>query len=137
MKKRLRFQMPHFPLKVLRGEVDKEDPQDKLFDAFVPPTTTTSSATEDEDNVTSSSGEDFPDIDEVREEGGARYLGSSVESLHEPNTNNAPEYNTTGSVNTEAADVHVVAQVHHVPDSDVTSNDDDNAPLLTNMHGQK
>ena len=53
---------------------------------------------------------------------------------------NAPQYDKTGSVNLEAADVQVVAQMHHLPSADVTSNDsvdlsnDDRAPLLPNEH---
>ena len=53
---------------------------------------------------------------------------------------NAPQYDTTGSINQEAADVQVDAQMHHVPDTDVTSDDSvdlsnvDNAPLLPNEH---
>ena len=51
MKKRLRFQMPHVPLKVRRGEEDKEDPQDKLFERFQAPATTTE---DDDDDSTDS-----------------------------------------------------------------------------------
>ena len=52
MKKRLKFQMPHVPLKVLRGEEDQEDPQDKLFERFQAPTTTTED--DDDDDRTAS-----------------------------------------------------------------------------------
>ena len=41
MKKRLRFQMPHVPLKVLRGEDDKEDVRDRYHERFQAPDTTT------------------------------------------------------------------------------------------------
>ena len=42
MKKRLRFQMPHILLKVLRGQQDEEDLQDQLFERFqAPPGTST------------------------------------------------------------------------------------------------
>ena len=39
--------MPHVSLKVLRGEQDEEDVQDKYFERFKPPPTTTD---EDDDN---------------------------------------------------------------------------------------
>ena len=36
---------------------------------------------------------------------------------------NTPQYDTTGGINQEAADVQVVAQVHRLPSTDVTSTD--------------
>ena len=47
------------------------------------------------------------------------------------NRDNTPEY----SVNLEAEDVQVVAQVHDLPESDMTSNDD-TTPLLSNKNGK-
>ena len=72
MKKRLRFELPRNPLKVLRGEQDEEDLQDKYYERFVQPTTTTT-ATEDE-NITT-------DIGEVSEDGMGRYLGGHASSI--------------------------------------------------------
>ena len=45
MKKRLRFELPNPPLKVLRGEPEEEDLQDRLFARFKDPG---SSSEEDE-----------------------------------------------------------------------------------------
>ena len=70
MKKLLRYELPRTPLKVLRGEQDEEDIEDKYFERFVPPTTT---ATEDENIST--------DIGEVSEEGMGRYLGGNTSSI--------------------------------------------------------
>ena len=148
MKKRLLFQLPHVPLKVLRGEQDGEDVRDKYHERFQAPGTTTEDAEDDSDtdDESKTSNDDMATIGEAGEEGMARYLGgraSSVDSViqldneiqnhQNKNTQGNPEYDTTGSINTEAADMQAVAQVHHLPDSDVTSNDD-TARLLTNMH---
>ena len=46
MKKRLRFKLPNPPLKVLRGEPEEEDLQDRLFKAFKDP----GSSSEDDDH---------------------------------------------------------------------------------------
>ena len=67
MKKRLRFKLPNPPLKVLRGEPEEEDLQDRLFARFQDP----GSSSDDDD----------------------------------------------------MADMQVVAQVHHLPDSDEMSTD--------------
>ena len=148
MKKRLRFQMPHVPLKVLRGQQDEEDIQDQYYARFQAPGTSTEEEAEraaDNDSGTShSSHEDITtDVGEASEEGMARYPGrhtGSIDSDNERvqndqnNTRNIPVYDTTGSVNLEAADVNVVAHVHRLPSTDVTSKDD-MAPLLSNIHG--
>ena len=159
MKKRLRFLLPRTPLKDLRGEQDEEDLQDKYYNRFQAPGTTTEDAEDDRDiddesRRSSLSHEGIPtDIGEASEEGGARYLGSSLDTENNPpnapeNPPNVPEYppngpenppiapnvqeyDTTGSINLEAEDVQVVAHVHHLPDSDEVSYDD-TAPLLNN-----
>ena len=51
------------------------------------------------------------------------------------NIDNTPEYDTTRCINLEAADVQVSAQVHRLPDSDVTSNDN-TTPLLSKKNGK-
>ena len=114
MKKRLRFQMPHVPLKVLRGQQDEEDVQDENY--TVPPGTSTEEEAEraasDNDSRTSHSSHD--DI--------------------------TTDVDTTGSINQGAAGVQIVAQVHRLPSTDATSNDsvdlsnDDRAPLLPKEH---
>ena len=150
MKKRLRFQMPHVPLKVLRGQQDEEDIKDQLYERFkAPPGTTTEeeeerAAAADDSRTSHSSHEDITtDVGEVSEDGMARYLGrhtGAIDSANERvqndqnNARNIPEYDTTGSINLEAADVNVVAQMHRLPSTDVTSNDY-TAPLLSNIHG--
>ena len=150
--------MPHVPLKVLRGQQDKEDVQDQYHQRFqAPPGTSTEEEAEraaDVDSRTSySSHEDITtDVGDVIDEGMERYLGrlgpmhsvNQVEDdFHEIQNyqnENAPQYDTTGSINQEAADINVVAQMHHQPDTDVTSNDsvdlsnDDKAPLLPDEH---
>ena len=148
MKKRLRFQMPYVLLKVLREKEDQVDIQDLYYERFPAPKTTTDDAEDDKDTDDDSSTSSVSrydvttDTGEVSEEGNIRYLGGDTNSLDTviqlDNENqihqnkNTQEYNTTGSVNREATDVQVAAQVHHLPDSDETSNDD-TAPLLTNM----
>ena len=156
MKKHLRFQMPHVPLKVLRGQQDEEDIQDQYYERFQAPGTTTEEEAErpaDDDSIAShSSHEDITtDIAEDSEDGMESYPTRHTSVMHGVNQvddfveipndqkENAPQYDTTGSVNLEAADIQVVAQMHHVPYTDVTSNDsvdlsnDDRAPLLPNI----
>ena len=143
--------MPHVPLKVLRGEQEQEDVRDQHYERFKAPGTTTEDTEDDKytDDDSRTSNDDMATIgeaDEEGEEGMARYLGgraSSVDSViqfdneiqndQNQNTQENPEYDTTGSVNHESDEVRTAAQVNHLPDSDVTSNDDA-APLLTNMH---
>ena len=148
--------MPHVPLKVLRGQQDEEDIRDQYYERFQAPGTTTEEEAErpaDDDSVASHLSHDdiTTDKGEVSEEGMERYLGRHTSAMHDANpvgndfgenqidiNENAPQYDTTGSVNLEAADVQVVAQMHHVPNTDLTSNDslsnDDSAPLLPNEH---
>ena len=108
MKKRLRFQMPHVPLKVLRGQQDEEDVQDENY--TVPPGTSTK-----EEEAERAAADD-----------------STSHSSHEDTTT---DVDTTGSINQEAADV---IQMHHLPNRDVTSNDslsnEHRAPLLNDEH---
>ena len=139
--------MPHVPLKVLRGQQDEEDIQDQFYERFqAPPGTSTEEEAERAADVESrtslSSHEDITtDVGDVSDEGMERYLGRHTGSIDngnerlqndENNSRNSPEYDTTGSVNLEADDVNVVAQVHRLPSTDVTSNDD-TAPLLLNI----
>ena len=147
MKKRLRFELPHTPLKVLRGEQDQVDIQDQYYERFQAPATTTEDTEDgkdiDDDSRRSSLSRDdvTTDLGEVSEESVTRYLGGvagSVDTVNDPPNApeyppNAPEYHTTGSINLEATDVQVTTQVHYLSDSDETSNDD-TAPLLDNMH---
>ena len=151
MKKRLRFQMPHVPLKVLRGQQDEQDIQDQYYERFQAPGTTTEEEAErgsDDDSETShSSHEDITtDVGEVSEEGMERYPGrhpGAMRSLNQADDHfseiqnyqneNTPQHDTTGSINQEAADVLAVAQMHHLPNKDLTSNED-RAPLLPNEH---
>ena len=126
MKKRLRFELPHTPLKVLRGEPDEVDIQDKYHERFQAPDTTTEDAEDDKDTddysrTSSLSNYDMAtdidaasDIAEVSEGGFARYLGGSLDTVND--ATDAHEY-----INLETANVKVAAQVHHLPDADVTS----------------
>ena len=142
MKKRLRFQMPHVPIKVLRGEQDQEDFRDQQYERFQAPGTTTEDAedgkeTDDESRISND------DIGDAGEEGRERCMSGSAGSLdsiiqfdktiQNHQNKSTPENYITGSINHETAEVEAAAQVHHLPDSDVTSNDD-TTPLLTNMH---
>ena len=158
--------MPHVPLKVLRDQQDEEDQN-----YTVPPGTSTEEEAEraaaNNSGTSHSSDEDITtDVGEVSEEGMARYLGRHPGAMHGANqvdddfceiqndqNENAPQYDTIESVNLEAADVQVVAQMYHLPSTsrfdsfdlpstDVTSNDsedlglsnDDRAPLLPKEH---
>ena len=78
MKQRLRFRLPHTPLRVLRGEEEVEDIQDRYFERFVPPTSsddTTDYRSDATEHVTT-------DIDDVSDEGMARYLGGSIDDFN-------------------------------------------------------
>ena len=140
--------MPHVPLKVLRGEQEQEDVRDQHYERFKAPGTTTEDAEDDKDTDDDprTSNDDMATIGEADEGGRERYLGGATGSIdsviqfdneiqnhQNQNTQENPDYDTTGSVNHESDEVRAAAQVHHLPDSDVTSNDDA-APLLTNMH---
>ena len=129
--------MPHVPLKVLRGQQDEEDIQDQYHQRFQAPGTTTEEEAEravDNDSTTSHiSDEDITtDVDEVSDEGMERYLGRHTGPMHSVNQ-------VDGDFG-EIQDYQVVAQMHHLPDTDVTSDDsvdlsnDDRAPLLPNEH---
>ena len=153
MKKRLRFQMPHVLLKVLRGQKDEED-QNYTVPAGTSTEEEQERAAADDSTTSHLSDEDITtDVGEVSEDGMERYLGRHTGVMHGANqvdndfgkiqndqNENAQQYDTTGSVNVEATDVQVVAQMHHLPSTDVTSNDsvdlsnDDRAPLLPNEH---
>ena len=158
MKKRLRFQMPHVPLKVLRGQQDEEDIQDQYHERFQAPGTTTEDDKndKDDDNSRSSlSNEDITtDMGEDSDQSMERYLGLHTDSVNGANPfgndfneggqnsrddlNNTLEYGTMENVSNER--VQVFAGIHHLPNTDVTSNDsvdlsnDETAPLLPNVH---
>ena len=106
--------MPHVPLKVRRGQQDEEDIQDQYYDRFQAPGIST---------------------EEEAERAAADNDSRTSHSSHEDITT---DVDTTGSINQGAAGVQVVAQVHRLPSTDVTSNDsvelsnDDRAPLLPN-----
>ena len=150
--KRLRFLMPHVPLKVLRGEKNEDDFQDHHYERFQAPGTATEEEEEkvtDYDSRSSVSEEDATtDMGELSDEGMGRYLGRHTGPMYGVNqvdddfskiqnylNENAPQYDTTGSINQEAADV---IQMHHLPNRDVTSNDslsnEHRAPLLNDEH---
>ena len=88
MKKRLRFLMPHVPLKVLRGQQDEEDIQDQYYERFqAPPGTSTEEEAEraaNNDSRTSDSlHEDITtDVGEDGEEGMERYMGRHTGAMH-------------------------------------------------------
>ena len=153
--------MPHVPLKVLRGQQDEKDIQDQSYERFQAPGTTTEEeeeeeerATDDDSTTSHSLQEDITtDVGAVSKEGMERYLGRHSGAMHSANqvendfgenqnyqNENTPQYDTTGSINQEAADLQVVAQMHRLPSTDATSNDsvdlsnDDRAPLLPNEH---
>ena len=134
MKKRLRFQLPHVPLKVRRGEEDQKDVMDKYYERFKAPTSTSEDDNDDStDGYSTRSSLPRDYTGEISEEGMARYLGSSIESIDndsqrearnlEDDQVNNTGYQTTGSVSHEAIEMQVIAQVHHPPDTD--SSDDD------------
>ena len=128
--------MPHVPLKVLRGQQDEEDIQDQHYERFqAPPGTSTEEeaerATDDDSTTSHSSHRDITtDEGKVSEDGMERYLGRQAGVIHGVNqvdnhfgeiqnyqNENVPQCDTTGSVNLEAADLQVVAQMHHVPNT--------------------
>ena len=134
MKKHLRFQLPHVPLKVRRREEDQEDVMDKYYERFKAPTSTSEHYNDDStDGYSTSSSLPRDYTGEMSEEGMARYLGSSIESIDndsqrearnlEDDQVNNTGYQTTGSVSHEAIEMQVLAQVHRPPTTD--SSDDD------------
>ena len=134
MKKRLRFQMPHVPLKVLRGQQDEEDIQDQYYERFQAPGTTT----EEEVNALRSSfshGDSTTDIGNVSESVGSIHSISESDNASDEGSEDVPSnhidlsntgYQTTGSVSHEAIELQVFTQVHLPPDteSDTTVNTD-------------
>ena len=148
MKKRLRFQLPHVPLKVLRGEKDQEDVWDRYHERFQDPGSTTEDAeddkvTDDDSRRRSLSSNDVStDIGEVSEEGRARYLGGNTSSIgsinqadgtldewaevvHNDQRNNTGDQ-ITNSMISEAIEMQVFKQVQIPPD---TGDIDDDGPL--------
>ena len=139
--------MPHVPLKVLRGQQDEDDFQDHHYERFQAPGTTTEGeeerATDDDSRSSLSQEGATTDEGEVSDEGMERYLGRHTGAMYSANqvdddfskiqnylNENAPQYDTTGNINQEAADV---IQMHHLPDTDATS-DEHRAPLLDEEH---
>ena len=118
--------MPHVPLKVLRGEQDQEDIQDKYHEIFQAPGTSTEEAEADNDPDDESRRRSLSlndvDVGETGEEGIERYLGGSAGSI-----------DTVIQLDNEA-----VAQVHQLPSGDDTKNEllsnDDSSPLLTHKY---
>ena len=139
MKKRLRFQMPHVPLKVLRGQQDEEDIQDKYYERFqAPPGTSTE---EEEANAwrgsSSSHWDSTTDIGNVSESLGSIHSISESNNASDEGSEDVPSdhvdlglnntgYQTTGSVSHEAIELQAFADVHQLPyiDSDTTINTD-------------
>ena len=121
MKKRLRFQMPHVPLKVLRGQQDEEDIQDQYYERFQAPGT----STEEEANAlrrsSSSHWDSTTDIGNVSESVGSIHSisesdnasGEGSEDVHSDHIDlNNTGYQTTGSVSHEAIELQAFADVH-------------------------
>ena len=141
MKKRLRFQLPYVPLKVLRGEQDEEDIQDKYHARFVPPTTTTENeeANGSTDGYSNRSSLQVDDIGNVSDEGMERYLGrdssinSSVSQISVPldEMRKNIQRNSAGdqSMSHEAIEMQVFEQVQLPPDTDSDDDGDDGGPL--------
>ena len=134
MKQKLRFLLPHEPLKVLRGEPDEEDEQDELFRRFQPPPGTTTEEEQDDDNTDSDNDEDgFPtDVTDNHMERHAVNDNTSINGLRFANN---IQQNANGSVNVEC-------QIHQAPNFVLTHNDDDalqsneTDKLLSNMQGE-
>ena len=137
MKKRLRFQMPHVPLKVLRGQQDEEDIQDQYYERFQAPGTTTEDDNNDKDVDDDSlrsglSKEDgTTDMGENSDESMERYLGWHTDSVNSAN----PFGNDS---NEGGQNVQVAARVHGLANTNVASNNllsnDETTPLLNNEH---
>ena len=136
MKKRLRFLMPHVPLKVLRGEQDKEDIQDQYYERFqAPPGTSTeeeanalrdsSSSHWDSTTDTGNVSESVDSIHSISESDNASDEGS--EDVHSDHIDlNNTGYQTTGSVSHEAIELQAFADIHQPPhtESHTTINTD-------------
>ena len=151
--------MPHVPLKVLRDQQDEEEIKDQLYERFqVPPGTSTeeeaerAAAADDSRTSHSSHDEITTDVGEVSDDGIERYPGRHTGAMHGVNqvddhfgeiqnyqNESTTEYDTTGSVNHQASQVQVGAQVHHMPNRDESEDDslsnDDRAPLLPKERG--
>ena len=127
MKKRLRFQMPHVPLKVLRGEQDKEDIQDQYYERFQAPPGT---STEEEANAlrrsSSSHWDSTTDIGNASESVGSIHSISESDNASDERAEDVPSdhidlsntgYQTTGSVSHEAIELQGFSQVHQPPNT--------------------
>ena len=136
MKKRLRFQMPHVPLKVLRGQQDEEDVQDQYYERFQAPPGT---STEEEANAlrrsSSSHWDSTTDIGNVSESVGSIHSISESDNASDERAEDVPSdhidlnntiYQTMGSVSHEAIELQAFADVHQRPntESDTTINTD-------------
>ena len=123
MKKKLRFLLPHEPLKVLRGEPDEEDEQDELFRRFQPPPGTTTEEEQDDDNTDIDDDEDDLTTDAAYvsdDDGMDRHHATNNISI---NGRSITEQNLYGSDTTEAL-------VHLPSNDDIALNDDE--VLLSN-----
>ena len=128
--------MPHVPLKVLRGEQDKEDIQDQYYERFQAPPGT---STEEEANAlrrsSSSHWDSTTDIGNVSESVGSILSISESNNASDEGSEDVPSdhidlnntgYQTTGSVSHEAIELQAFADIHRPPntESDTTNNTD-------------
>ena len=126
MKKRLRFQMPHVPLKVLRGQQDEEDIQDQYYERFPAPPGT---STEEEEEANALRGSSFfhwdstTDIGNVSESVGSIHSISESDNASDEGSEDVPSdhmdlnntgYQTTGSVSHDAIELQAFADVHQL-----------------------
>ena len=127
MKKRLQFLMPHVPLKVLRGQQDEEDIQDKYHERFQAPGTSTEEEANASMGSSSSHGDSTTDIGNVSESVGSIHSISESDNASDERAEDVPSdhidlsntgYQTTGSVSHEAIELQAFADVHQLPNTE-------------------
>ena len=127
MKKRLRFQMPHVPLKVLRGQQNEEDVQDQYHERFQAPGTSTEEEAEKaaHEHVPTDKGEASDrymgaytgSIDSMNQSDNASDEGT--EDVHSDHIDlNTTGYETMESFSCEAIELQTFAQVHQPPNTE-------------------
>ena len=131
MKKRFRFQMPHVPLKVLRGQQHEEDIQDQYYERFQAPGTTTEEEANALRRSSFSHGDSTTDIGNVSESIGSIHSISESDNASDERSEDVPSDHidlsyTTGSVSHEDIELQAFADIPQQPntESDTTINTD-------------
>ena len=132
MKKKLRFLLPHEPLKVLRGEPD-ECIQDVYHERFQAPGTATEEEEADDFSPGSSFTDNDDDGDDDDDEG---HLNGNIDPIYQnlDNFQNDREHNGNSTAYDDV-EVHAAGKNDVICSEDDALLSDDTAALLPNMQG--